>query len=83
MDPEGEGRIDASGLAAFGVLSPAELEVCDLLVRGFETPAIAERRGTGLETARLQIKAAAAKLACRSRLDLVRLAMAARPPMGE
>ena len=83
MDPEGEGRIDASGLAAFGVLSPAELEVCDLLVRGFETGAIAERRGTGLETARLQIKAAAAKLACRSRLDLVRLAMAARPPMGE
>ena len=81
LDPEDGGRVDASGLSAFGVLSPAEVEVCDLLVRGFETPGIAERRGTGLETARDQIKSAAAKLACRSRLDLVRLAMASRAPV--
>ena len=83
LDPEDGERIDASGLSAFGVLSPAEVEVCDLLVRGFETPGIAERRGTGIETARDQIKSAAAKLACRSRLDLVRLAMAARVPVRE
>ena len=83
IDPEDGDRLDASGLAAFGILTPAELEVCDLLVRGHETPGIAERRGTGLETARDQIKSAAAKLACRSRLDLVRLAMAARAPVRE
>ena len=83
MDPEDGGRLDASGLAAFGVLSRAELEVCSLLVRGFATPGIADRRGTGIETVRDQIKSATAKLACRSRLDLVRLAMASRAPVSE
>ena len=83
IDPEDGTRLNARGLARLGVLSNAEIEVCDLLVRGFETTAIAERRGTQPETTRDQIKAAAAKLACRSRLDILRLAMVTATPVQE
>lgn len=81
IDPEDEARLSVDGLAAFGVLSPAELDVCKYLVQGFETNGIAERRGTEIETARNQIKSATAKLACHSRLDVVRLAMSAKAPI--
>ncbi|CAM4256299.1 helix-turn-helix transcriptional regulator [Palleronia rufa] len=76
VDPEDGTRLNARGLAALGVLTEAELEVCNLLVQGFETTTIAEQRGTQPDTVRDQIKAAAAKLACRSRIDILRLAMA-------
>ena len=82
LDPEAEERLSAEGLRGFGLLSEAELDVCSLLVRGFATDRIAERRDTSPETVRSQVKAATAKLACRSRLDLVRLALATQPPMG-
>lgn len=81
IDPEVGARLNADGLAMLGVLTEAEIEVCDLLVRGFETAAIAEHRETRAETTRDQIKAAAAKLACRSRLDILRLAMATTAPV--
>lgn len=83
IDPDRSERISASGLAAFGALSPAELDVCHLLVRGFSTDRIAALRDTSLETARGQIKAAAAKLACRGRMDLLRLAMATSSPLRD
>ncbi len=81
IDPEDETRLNAEGLAAFGMLTDAELEVCTHLIRGAPTEEIAERRSTSLETTRDQIKSARAKLACDSRLDLVRLALATRPPL--
>lgn len=81
IDPESSARISAQGLAALGTLSAAELDVCALLVRGFSTERIAERRDTSIETTRGQIKDAAAKLACRGRLDLLRLAMVTASPL--
>ncbi|MEI4233956.1 helix-turn-helix transcriptional regulator [Roseovarius sp. D22-M7] len=83
IDPESSARISAQGLAAFGALSPAELDVCHFLVRGFSTDRIAELRDTSPETARGQIKAAAAKLACRGRMDLLRLAMVSSFPLRD
>jgi DNA-binding CsgD family transcriptional regulator len=79
-DPEDDRRIHAEGLAAFGLLSPAELDVCRMLLRGIETEEIAERRSTSVETTRSQIKSATAKMACGSRLDLLRVALATSLP---
>jgi DNA-binding CsgD family transcriptional regulator len=80
VDPEACDRVSAEGIDALGVLSQAELEVCDMIVRGQTTAEIATRRGTSVQTSTDQIKSALAKLACTTRLDIVRLAMATRPP---
>lgn len=81
IDPEDQRRLSSEGLAAFGLLSPAELEVCEHLVQGRSTEEIAWQRETSLETTRRQIKSASAKLLCTSRLDLVRLALSTRAPV--
>lgn len=81
IDPENSDRVSARGLATLGGLTPAELDVCDLLVKGLSTEDIAAKRDTSTETARTQIKAAASKLACQSRLDLLRLALVTSAPV--
>lgn len=81
LDPEDETRIGISGIEAFGILSEAELEVCEMLLRGMPTDAIAEQRSTTLETTRSQIKSSRMKLSCLSRLDLLRLAIATSAPL--
>lgn len=81
LDPEDESRVSAEGLAAFGVLSPAELEVCRHLVRGLGTDEVAQVRDTSVETARGQVKSIRAKLGLGSRLDLLRLAVSTTPPV--
>lgn len=81
IDPERRRMLRSDGLAAFGLLSPAELEICEMLVQGSETRDIAEHRSTTLETTRGQIKQLNAKLGCRHRLDLMRLAMMTSAPM--
>lgn len=83
VDPEDEGRLSTEGLAAFGLLTKAEQEVADLLVRGYGTNEIAEKRDTALATTRGQIKAISSKFSCGSRLDLVRLAMMTKPPNSD
>lgn len=83
VDPDDPERVDSSGITALGLLTGAEAEVVALLVRGADTGEIAVRRDTTPETARGQIKSATAKLDCRTRADLVRLAMATRPPARE
>jgi DNA-binding NarL/FixJ family response regulator len=82
MDPEDRDRLSVEGLAAFGLLTPAEVEVCGLLVQGWPSEEIALRRDTTPETTRNQIKSAMAKLLCASRLDLVRLALTTRAPIA-
>ncbi|WP_170329825.1 helix-turn-helix transcriptional regulator [Ruegeria arenilitoris] len=81
IDPEDSHCLNVSGLEAFNLLSPAELEVCEHIIRGTTTEEIAQLRSTSLNTTRDQIKSSTAKLACKSRLDLVRLALSARPPI--
>jgi DNA-binding CsgD family transcriptional regulator len=80
VDPEEAGRIDAEGIAALGRLSPAELEVCEMIVAGHASAVIASARGTSVATTADQVKSALGKLACATRLDILRLAMATRPP---
>jgi DNA-binding CsgD family transcriptional regulator len=80
VDPEEEGRVDATGIAALDCLTPAELDVCALVVAGHPMPGIAAARGTSVVSATEQVKSALMKLACHSRTDILRLAMATRAP---
>jgi DNA-binding CsgD family transcriptional regulator len=80
VDPLASGRVSADGIDALGVLSQAELDVCRMIVDGHATAEIAALRDTSVQTATDQIKSALSKLACASRLDIVRLAMATRVP---
>lgn len=80
IDPEAPDRVNVDGVSALGILSQAELDICDLIVTGKATQEIADHRGTSVQTVTDQVKSALAKLACGSRIDIVRLAMATRPP---
>ncbi len=82
LDPEATLPLDGGALAALGMLSPSETEVCDLLIRGLSASEIGEVRDTSRETARTQIKTAAAKLSCNTRLDIIRLAMSVTAPIA-
>ncbi|MEM8587396.1 MAG: hypothetical protein AAGG65_04985 [Pseudomonadota bacterium] len=81
LDPDAPGQISAEGLASFGVLSSAELDVCDRLILGMTTREISEARNTAYETTRSQIKSASLKLGIQTQLDLLRLAMITKPPL--
>ncbi|MCA3486843.1 MAG: helix-turn-helix transcriptional regulator, partial [Rhodobacter sp.] len=83
LDPDDEGRVTARGLGALGILTRTELEVCELLVRGFSLTEIAQIRDKSPETIKDRSKSVIAKLVCRSRLDLVRLALATNPPLRD
>ncbi len=80
-DPSDDTIIDPNGLRAFDVLSDAEVDVCSNIICGLSTAEVAALRNTTLETARSQVKSALAKLGCRSRLDLARLAIMASTPV--
>lgn len=81
LDPEDSSQVSADGIAAMGRLSPAEAEICELIVRGLPLTEIAQRRDRSVETIRNQSKAVLAKMDCRSRLDLLRLAMMTKSPL--
>jgi DNA-binding CsgD family transcriptional regulator len=80
VDPLAPDRVNADGINALGVLSQAELDVCRMIVDGHTTAEIATLRDTSVQTATDQIKSALSKLACATRLDIVRIAMATRVP---
>lgn len=80
IDPEAPDRLEAGGIGALGLLTPAEIDVCQLIVRGLSTAKIADARGTSSETAKDQVKSALSKLSCENRVDIVRLAMATKVP---
>jgi len=81
LDPDNNDQLNAEGLERLGLLSAAEFEICEMLVRGYQTSEISTVRDTSIATVRSQIKSASAKLACTSRLDLLRLAMATSAPI--
>lgn len=83
VDPADDKRLSADGLASFGLLTDAEQDVCNLLVKGFDTNEIAEHRDTTITTTRGQIKSLSSKLSCNSRLELVRLAMSSHVPLKD
>ena len=81
LDPERNAQVDADGLSAFGVLTEQELATCDLLVRGHPAMEIAYRTGGTVDRVRADIASSTAKLSCRTRLDLLRLAMTTSAPV--
>ena len=83
VDPEDSDGISSEGIAAMGLLTDAENAVTTLLVHGASTKEIAEQRQVAEETVRRQIKSILAKLNCRSRSDVIRLALATRLPLAK
>ncbi|MCC0019870.1 MAG: hypothetical protein H6888_02235 [Nitratireductor sp.] len=62
-------------------LTPAEREVCELIVRGHTTVEIAEIRQVRLDTAKNQVRAVLQKAGCRSRVHLLRKVCQVAPPI--
>ena len=63
-------------------LSPAESEVCRLLIAGRTFTQIAEMRYVAVETIKSQARSIAKKTATQSRVGLVHLALKLSPPIG-
>lgn len=81
FDVERRGILTSEGLSAFGILSPEELAICDMLVQGAGAAEISRSQDTTPGAAAARIDGITAKLACRNRLDLVRLAMMTSAPV--
>ncbi|MFN4100259.1 MAG: helix-turn-helix transcriptional regulator, partial [Pararhodobacter sp.] len=73
VDPDSETELNVASFGTLHQLTPAETKVCDLLIRGYQAPEIAEIRSTSVSTARNQIAAVYLKTATRRRGDLIRL----------
>lgn len=82
VDPDNLPPASARRFARLHRLTPAEVEVCELLVEGASGPEIAERRATSPGTVKTQIRAIIEKTGARSRGELIRLALRALPPVG-
>lgn len=81
VDPESQTDLNVASFGVLHQLTPAETAVCDLLIRGFQAPEIAEMRSTSVATARNQIAAVYLKTATRRRGDLIRLVIRTLPPI--
>jgi DNA-binding CsgD family transcriptional regulator len=64
--------------AAFG-LTPAEMELAELIAMGLGAEVAARRRGAALSTVRQRVKTVLAKTGCRRQLELARLVNALLP----
>lgn len=81
VDPDNVPPTSIRRFAELHGLTPAETEVCVLLVEGARPEEIADRRGTALETARQQIKAIMRKCDAHQRGQLIRLIFRTLPPV--
>lgn len=72
-DPERECAGAIEVLRSLFALTPVEAEVLEMLVRGFDPPEIARRRGTCVSTIRHHLKSIFRKTATARQADLVRL----------
>ena len=82
MDLANPPAFDVPRFASLFGLSPAETEVCRLIVDGADAKEIAERRSTSVHTARDQAKAVLSKTGCASRGQLFRLIARTLPPLA-
>ncbi|MGF1623681.1 MAG: helix-turn-helix transcriptional regulator, partial [Alphaproteobacteria bacterium] len=81
IDPDDRATVSTAGLAQLYGLTPAEAEIAGLMAQGSRPAAIAELRGTSVQTVRSQVKCVLAKTRSASRADLVRLAVLVDPPI--
>lgn len=82
IDPDNLPKLKIRKLAELYRLTPSELEVCELLIRGNDQETIAEKRNTSPVTVKNQISAILAKTDVGNRAALVRLAIRIMPPVG-
>lgn len=82
IDPTDTALIDTSNFSTLFYLTPAEQEICQLLVEGFTSREIAEQRNSRFETVRAQIKSILLKTDTRKQSDLVRLALTINIPVA-
>jgi len=81
VDPE---RTDEIEISTFGILyglTKAEVEVCKLLLNGYQAGEIAAKRGTRLTTSKNQIASIYHKTGVGRRGELIRLIVKAVPPL--
>lgn len=81
VDPDNVPATSVTRFAELHRLTPAEAEVCALLVDGATRDEIAERRGTTPETTKQQIKSLMRKCDAHQRGQLIRLIFRTLPPV--
>jgi len=83
VDPTEQKHISVEGLLRLGNLTDAEQEVCKMVVNGLTTEMISDRRGVEKNTIQQQIKQVLSKLNCKSRIDLMKLAVDTQLPLED
>jgi DNA-binding CsgD family transcriptional regulator len=82
IDPDNVPVPNVKRVAALFGLTPAETEICELLIQGATGPEIIERRGTSQQTVKAQIRAIKTKTRTHGRGDLIRTVLRTLPPVG-
>jgi len=83
LDPSNRKSFSPKGLDQLFALTGAEFQIAKLILEGHETKVIAEKRNVSPETVRSQAKSILHKTGCQNRNDLLRLAVAANPPVKD
>ncbi len=81
IDPSAAPKISSEGLSVLFAFSAVEKAVCEELLMGRSTQEIAELRNVSVETIRTQIKSIYQKSGSASRIELIRSALSANPPI--
>ena len=81
IDPDRVPDLRMERFVALYDLTPAEAEVCGLILQGLSGEEIAERRNTTPITAKNQIAAILSKTGVRRRAELIRLVIRVLPPV--
>lgn len=83
IDTNNRKAINPTGLDQLFNLTSAEFQIARFILDGDNTNDIAEKRNVSPETVRSQAKSILHKTGCQSRNDLLRLAVAANPPIKD
>lgn len=81
IDPEQHDLVDFTHFKELYELTPSELDVCKLIVRGHTNREIADIRGVSSETVVSQVKTSFSKTGIQKRTELVRLAHSINLPV--
>lgn len=81
IDMETPPDLDVQSFARLYGLTKAETDVCALMIEGWSTTIIAEKRSTSPHTVHNQVRAVLSKTRCQSRAQLLRLVIQTLPPI--
>lgn len=80
IDPDRVPRLKIGRFAQLYALTPAEAEVCDLVLQGLRIEEIADTRGTSPLTTKNQVSSILSKAGAARRMELVRTFIRVMPP---